>query len=265
MKKVLLSFILIGFTLVAFCQKTEKRNVSGFTGINAASTFDVTVTKGNTESLTIEAEDNIMPYVRSDVRDGVLYLYLDNNKEVKNVKTLKASVVMKNLDKVSLSGACKLSSKDLFTSDQFQGDCSGVSRLSLILKTDHLSLNSSGACDIDLKAEVSNDMSFNTSGTSKAQLKLNVNNVQFTSGGTSIIDMSGSANTVTLSSSGTSIIKAVDFVVKTATIASSGTSNVTMHVTSALTVNSSGASTVNYKGSPAISVQNSKASKLNKL
>ena len=58
MKKLLFSLFVAGLTLSAFCQKTETRAVSGFTGIDASNAFEITVTKGNTESLTVEADEN---------------------------------------------------------------------------------------------------------------------------------------------------------------------------------------------------------------
>ena len=74
--------------------------MSGFTGINASSMFDITVSKGSAESLTIEADNDVLQYVRSEVKNGVLNLYVDGNNRVRNIKVLKANIVMKNLDKV---------------------------------------------------------------------------------------------------------------------------------------------------------------------
>ncbi len=265
MKRILLSLIIISLAFTSFCQTKETRTVSGFTGIDASSAFDITVTKGNTESLIIEADDNVMPYVRSEVKQGVLHLYLDNGQKIKNMKTLKASIVMKNLDKVSLSGACKLSSNDLFTSDGFTSNCSGASKLNLNLNASQLTVKTSGACNIDLKADVTNDAKFDMSGSSKMQLDLKATNVRVNSSGASTVDLNGAAKSINVNTSGTSNIKAVDFTVDSATIESSGTCNVSLNVNETLKVSSSGASKVSYKGSPTINVNNSGASKVQKL
>ena len=266
MKKVLFFVMCAGLTsMIAFGQKKETRTVSGFTGIDASSVFDITVSRGSAESLVIEADDAIMPQVRSEVRNGVLRLYLDDEKKVKNVKTLKATVVMKNLEKVSLSGACKFTANDLFTPDRFKGDCSGASNLTLHVNTGELNIEASGACKIQIKANVTGNAKLDVSGTSKIQGELKAANVKFDSSGVSSVDLTGSATDFKINVSGTANVKTGDFSVKTATVESSGTSKVTLNVSDALNVNSSGASTIEYKGSPSIQANTGGASKIRKI
>jgi hypothetical protein len=266
MKRVSLFLAVVGLTtLVAFGQKKETRPVSGFTGIDASSAFDITVTKGGTESLVIEADDAVMPLVRSEVRNGVLHLYFDNNRSVRNIKTLKASVVMKNLDKVSLSGACKLTANDLFTPDKFNGDCSGASNLTVNVNTGELHIDASGASKIQMKANVTGNVIFEVSGVSKIQGELKAANVKLSSSGVSSVELKGSATDFKIDVSGTSNVKAGDFSVKTATVKTSGTSKVTVNVSDVLNVNSSSVSTIEYKGSPTIHANTSGASKVRKI
>ncbi len=171
MKRILLFFMMVGLaTTFAFSQTKKTHPVQGFTGINASGVFDITVTKSDTESLTIETDDEVMPYVRSEVRNGVLHLYL-NGKEFKNIKTLKASVSMKTLDKVILSGACKLTTNDPFSSEEFKSDCSGANRMAVNVNTGQLSLKTSGANQIDIKANV-------TKANNTAEIKTSSDNFQ---------------------------------------------------------------------------------------
>jgi len=266
MKRVLLFLLILGLMpVVAFGQKRESRPVSNFTGIDASSVFDITVTKGNTESLAIETDDNVMPYVRSEVRDGVLHLYLDGSNKLKNITGLKAFVVMKNLDKASLSGACKLTANDTFTPDRFLADCSGASNMTVNVNTGQLSVEASGASNITINASVSGGTKLVASGASKIRGKLNATNVVFNSSGVCSLELTGSATDVKMGVSGSSKVKAEDFTVKNAVIVSSGTSKVTVNVTNALKVTSSGAASVYYKGSPTIEISSSKAAKVKKL
>jgi len=264
MKKVLLFLMITGLTtMAAFCLKAETRPVSGFTGIDASGVFEITVTKGNTESLSIEADNEVMPYIRSEVQNGVLHLYID--KAVKNVRILKAFIVMKNLDYVALSGACKLTSNDLFTPEKFKSDCSGACGMNVNLNTGQLSIEANGASNIQMKAGVTGNVDLNVSGASKIQIDLKASNVKLNSGGICSVELTGSATGVKMNVSGTSTIKAGDFTVKTATIESSGTSTVTVNVIDVLKVNSSGVASVDYKGSPAIEINNSQAAKVRKI
>lgn len=266
MKRISLFLAVVALTtMVAFGQKRETRQVSSFTGINASSVFDITVSKGSTESLVIEADDAVMPLVRSEVRNGVLHLYLDNARNVKNIKTLKASVVMRNLEQVSLSGASKLTAKDLYTPDNFKGDCSGVAKLAVKVNTGKLSIEASGASKVEMQANVTGDVKINASGTSKIELDLKAIQVKLNSSGVGKIDLKGSATDIKIEASGTSKLDAENFAVKTATVESSGTSKITLHVDDTLQVNSSGTSSVEYKGSPVIDAKVGGVSKVRKM
>jgi len=263
MKRVYLFLMVAGLTtMFVFGQKKEIRQVSGFTGINASGTFDVTVVKGSTESLTIEANEDTMPYVRSEVRNGVLYLYLDSPRRLKNVKTLKASVVMTNLDMVSLSGVCKLTANDLFTPDRFTGDCSGASQLTVNLNTGMLKIDMSGTSKIRLKAKVTKNAQLDISGASNLHGELEAADVNFNSSGTCSVELSGSATSIHIVTSGAANFTAGNFAVQTATITSAGTSKIIVNAVDALEINSSGASTVKYKGSPAIQMSISGVAKV---
>ena len=266
MKRVSLSLVVAGLTAIfAFGQKRETRSVSGFTGIDASSVFNITVTRGGTESLIIEADDAVMPYVLSEVRNGVLHLYIDRDHQVKSIKTLNASIVMRNLDHVSLSGTCKLTANDQFTPDKFKGDCSGVSNLTVNLSTGELNIFASGASKIQVKANVTGDAKVDVSGTSKFQGELKAVHLSINSSGVSAMDITGSAADVKISSSGTSKINAPNFAVRTATVESSGTSKIALNVEEFLIVNSSGASSVEYKGSPVITAKTGGTSKVRKI
>jgi hypothetical protein len=266
MKRIFLVLMIAGLTsMFASGQKKETRQVLGFTGIDASNAFDITVSRGNAESLVIEADEAVMPLVRSEVRNGVLHLYLDNANRVKNIKTLKATVVMKNLASVSLSGACKFTANDLFTSDGFTGDCSGASSMSVNISTGGLSIASSGASKIQMKANVSGDAKLNVSGASKIQGELKATHVKFNASGASTVDVAGSATDIKIDVSGPSKISASKFTVQTATVEASGPSKTTLNVADHLKVNSSGPSSIEYKGSPAIEAKVGGTSKVRKI
>jgi len=268
MKRVFLFLLISGLTtMVAFSQKKEIRQVSGFTGIKASGIFDITVTKGSTESLTIETDDNVMTYVRSEVKNGVLNLYLSNSNDKQlNINSLKAFIVMKNLDNVTLSGACKLTTADLFfTPEKFKADCSSASKMDVNLNAGQLSIEASGASNIQINAVINGDADIDISGAAKIQGDLKAKNVSFGSSGACLVDLTGSATNIKINASGTSKFNMPDFVVKTATVESSGVCNLTVNVTDVLKVNSSGFSSVDYKGSPAVEINKTQAARVEKI
>ena len=212
----------------AYGDVEENRSVSNFTGINAFGAFEITVVKGSTVSLTIKANDYVIPYVRSEVKNGMLYLNLHENApdSVYN-RIVKVTVTMKDLDNISLLGVCKITSNDLFTPKSFIGVCRGFS-------------------SINIKLNVNGDTRMNVSGLSE-------------------IDLVGSTRNLTIYASGSSDFIAKDFIAGTAIVNSSGNSDVSVNVTNTLIVNSSGNSTVNYKGSPAITINKTGNSTVRKI
>jgi hypothetical protein len=234
----------------------RNRNISGVTGIDANYSFDIKVTKGTTESLTIEADDDIMPYVRSEVKNGVLMLYLDHKREYRNIKMLKAYVTVKELNLVKLSGACKLVSDNEFKATKFKISLSGASSLKLKINAETLSLNGSGASNIDLTANA-RTAKFGISGSTKLQLTLTSETTSLDISGASKISISGSTNRVECELSGASRIRASRFESVEANVEASGASNLEISVSKMLKVRSSGASSVKYKGRPSIDVSSS--------
>ena len=230
MRNVVAVYLLIAglTTTCTFGQKMDTRNVSDFTGIEASGKFDITVVKGDTESLTIEADDDVLPYVRSKVKEGELCLYVKKGifRKIANSKSIKATIVMKNMKEVSLSDACKLTSNDLFTPKKFKGECSGTSSMSINVNAEKVSIECSDA---------------------------------------SLVDLKGSAVKIEIEMSGSSILRAEDFTARTADIETSGTSSVTINVTDVLKVEASKASQVYYKGSPVVKIESSGESKVKQI
>ena len=194
--KRLIFLVIVGLTTIIACgQKKEIRTVPAFTGINAKNLFDITVTKGSNESLTVEAIDEVMPYVRSEVLDGVLHLYIDNPNmngyRGAEIKKLRAFIVMNNLEEVTLSGITKLTSKDLFTPDSFKCDISGISKMEINVNTGQLNVKMYGIGKVKMDAEVTGNAELDLSGISKIKGKLTAESVYINSRGGSRIKLKG--------------------------------------------------------------------------
>ena len=107
--------------------KTETRNVSSFTGISLSLPAKVEIVQGNTEGISIETDDNILPLIETVVEDGKLRLrFKDRNMSV-STKTLNMKVNVKTLDSLSVAGsgdlrAAKLKVANLKTSIAGSGD-----------------------------------------------------------------------------------------------------------------------------------------------
>jgi len=90
---------------------TEPRNVSGFTGVKLEGSAQLTLEQTGTESLTITADDNLLPSLTSDVSGGVLTLGTKGSMSPSTPILYKLTV--KNLDELTLGGSGTVSAKGL--------------------------------------------------------------------------------------------------------------------------------------------------------
>jgi hypothetical protein len=98
--------------------QTEQRSVSGFEKIVLDGVGTVIVTIGDSETLEIEAEDNLLPLIESEVKGNTLHLGIkDGVGGFQPTKGITFRVTAKNLTAVTTAGAGNIELGDLQTSD----------------------------------------------------------------------------------------------------------------------------------------------------
>ncbi len=132
MKKLFSLVLALGAGLFLFGQKTindpnaEKRNVSGFHGIDVATGIELIITEGNTEEVAVSAANTeFRDKIVTKVENGILKIHYDSklgsiNKK-RESKELKAYVSYKSLDllhastgaEVEINGTLRTGSLDL--------------------------------------------------------------------------------------------------------------------------------------------------------
>jgi hypothetical protein len=120
MKRIMFAAILLSALLLSACSvslgsretvkgsgvlATETRSVSGFDALDLVGSADITVSFGDSESLTIEAEDNILPLVRTRVRGNTLVIDFKPNTTVEVTKPIRITLTMKTLTEASIPGS----------------------------------------------------------------------------------------------------------------------------------------------------------------
>ncbi|BAU55180.1 head GIN domain-containing protein [Mucilaginibacter gotjawali] len=127
-------------------------------------------------------------------------------------------------------------------------------------------IKASGAVEVDGDGKlVTRDLAINLSGATKVNLDLNAANVTTTGSGATELNLKGQATSHNINISGVGHVYALDFVVGTCGIESSGASHCEVNVLNNLNVHSSGASEVKYKGHPSISNDKSGASSIEQV
>ena len=82
----------------------ETREVSDFTAVNLASIGNVIVDYGEREGLRIEAEENLLPYLESEVEAGTLTLGMREGVNLLPTQGIFYYLTVRELDEVRVSG-----------------------------------------------------------------------------------------------------------------------------------------------------------------
>jgi len=94
---------------------TETREVSGFTKVELSGSAELTIEKTETESLSISAEDNLLPQLTSDVSGDTLILGTKPNTSILPTKPITYSVTMNDLTGLAVSGSGSVRVSNLMT------------------------------------------------------------------------------------------------------------------------------------------------------
>jgi len=195
---------------------TETREVSDFHAIRIDYPAVIVIRQGETEGLTIEADDDVVADIRTDVSGGTLSIerQSDNVPWINPSKPARITILVKELDKIDFNSAGTVTVESL-SADSLDLDASGAGTLTLN--------------DLELK---SLSASMNGAGT---------------------LNLSGSAGDLDVDMSGFGSLKAGDLQTQTASVTISGAGSATVWVESELTARISGAGSISYYGDPSVS------------
>ncbi len=197
----------------------ENRSVSGISGVELAMNGTLHLTMANIESLRVEAEDNLQPYIRTDVIGGRLVIGARPGFRLENTRPIHYYLGIKQLSAIAIS-----SSGDAQADDLKAGAFS-------------VAISSSGNVTIGrLKAD-----SMSVRISSSGELEIRGGQVQ--------------AQTISLSSSGE--YRARDLQSANADVSLSSSGNATIRVSDHLTGRLSSSGNVYYIGNPDVRIAKS--------
>ncbi|UCG24833.1 MAG: DUF2807 domain-containing protein [Chloroflexota bacterium] len=92
---------------------TEERDVSGFDKVLMTGSGIAEIIQGDTESLVVEAEDNIMPSVESEVENGVLVLGQKSGTTINPTEPVRYTVTMIDVAGLEITGSGAINSDSI--------------------------------------------------------------------------------------------------------------------------------------------------------
>ena len=192
---------------------TESREVSGFDGVSHTGIGRVIIVQGGEESLTIEADDNLMEYITSEVRNGTLELGFEDNIRFDSPTSIQFEVSAIDLNTIDSVGTGTIVIEEL--------------------NTDQLEISTTGTGSISIDSLMASDLVVNAEGTGN-------------------IELAGIIVNQELDLKGTGAYDAPDLESQTANLQVTGTGSAVLWVLDSLDVEISGISKVSYFGSPTV-------------
>lgn len=192
----------------------DTRPVSGFTSIALTCAGDVQLTQGDTDSLVIEAEDNIVPLLVSEVQGTQLVLKTKFNTSYTTTRGVHFIITVKDLSEIRSSASGNVDAGEIHTG------------------AFNLVLNGSG--DVTLAGLQASSLTVELTGSGSADFR------------------GGSADQVTANLHGSGDFTAANLASQTAQVTVTGSGSATVWAKTTLSATLNGSGDLKYYGSPAV-------------
>src|SRR5215217_2537952 len=123
-------------------KQTEKRNAADFNAIEVGGIFEVEVVAQKDFSVEVEADDNLLQYIKTEVRGGTLEI--SSEKRISPKGPIRIRISAPNIENLQVSGVSKLSLTNV-KNDSLKVDASGASKIKVDGETGNLEVELSGA------------------------------------------------------------------------------------------------------------------------
>ncbi len=176
----------------------QERIVPEFTGIEVGGAFNVYLTIQQKTTLTIEADENLLENITTEVKGNVLKI---DSKKIKNASKLNIYLSTPSIENIDAGGASTVIGENTLTAQLLEIEASGASHIELNVNVDEIITKASGASFIKLTGSA-NKHTVNASGASDViAINLETKNTNANSSGASGISINAT-EAVESSSSG---------------------------------------------------------------
>ena len=125
--KTVLSFLFIIISTYSFASwhvvngnqvsKTETRNASGYTSLASGGPINVQIAYGDDNTIRLEGEENLLPYIETEVKDGMLTIKIKQGYTLKTNQPLKVYVSMTTIAAIAQSGSGSITGEGNFSNN----------------------------------------------------------------------------------------------------------------------------------------------------
>ena len=216
-----LPFAFVAFVTTACAQNIsgngnvveENRPVESFSAIDIGGVLNVYLTQGDTESVTVEADENLLDLIITENRGNTLVVELKKGVDIKKAKEKNVYITLRSIDELEVGGVVNVKTTNALTADAFDLDIGGVGNTDLELRCNQLDAKASMVGNLTLR---------------------------------------GAVQEANIKNGGVGSLKAFDLKVDRLTIKNSGVGSAEVQAQDEISITSSGVGSVRYKGDPVV-------------
>jgi hypothetical protein len=193
----------------------ETRAVSGVSGVELATIGTLTIAVGDTESLRIEAEDNLMEYLETEVRNGRLSIETQDNIRLDAKRPVNYYLTVTGLEAIEISSSGDIQAPDL-EAERFSINISSSGDLQMgDLEAEALTVKISSSGDVTMGVLNADTLEVDISSTGNLDIgggQVKTQNITISSSGNyTAQDLASDEAEVRLNSSGSATIWVQDY------------------------------------------------------
>jgi hypothetical protein len=144
----------------------ETRSVSGFSEVALSGIGNLAIKQTGSESLAIEAEDNVLPHIQTSVKNNRLTIELDSTTPML-AKSINYELTVKDLSALQLQGVANIDASDIST-DRLNVSTSSTGDLKIAGEANSQAVDVSGAGSYRAQDLATKKATVNVSGPGEA-------------------------------------------------------------------------------------------------
>ncbi|MEH6705821.1 head GIN domain-containing protein [Galbibacter orientalis] len=170
---------------------TVERSTENYDAVGVAGFFDVELIAGTEGKITITAEENLIPHIETEVKNGELQIKTEKgyNLSTSRRNSILIIVPFESLDAVSLAGSGDVITKNTIKTNAFKANLAGSGDLTLDVESTSVESHLAGSGDVVLRGSTG-DFECALSGSGDISAKqLKAKNVDVSISGSGDVDV----------------------------------------------------------------------------
>jgi hypothetical protein len=230
-------------------QARDIRAISAASAIDVRGPLEVNLRVGAAPSLTVEADSNLLPLIRTEVIGGTLRMWVEGN--VRSTNSLRVTATMPALSHVTASGSGRMTISEL-NGAALAFTKSGSGSVNLSGRVGRLDFQNSGSGHVNASALNTGDANVNLSGSGRLSLgQVQGGALSVNVHGSGSLQAAGAVASLTARVNGSGGVNLAALASEQADLVSNGSGDIAARVKRTLVAQSNGSGTITVYGNPA--------------